>query len=266
LIRIVVTGAAGRMGSESVKAVWREKDMKLVGAVDVERENEDVGFIIGEGETGIRIQSNLEKVFQDAKPDVVVDFTNMEVVLNNVKKAVEYGVRPVVGTTGMGKEEIEEISRLCSEKAIGGVIAPNFALGAVLMMRFAEMAAKYFPNVEIIELHHERKLDAPSGTAVKTADIISKARGEYIQDSVAEYEKIYGARGGRFDGGICIHSVRLLGLVVHQEVLFGGVGQTLSIRHDSLNRESFMPGLLLAIRKVMRLEEVVYGLDRLIFE
>lgn len=266
MIKVVVAGAAGRMGSESVKSVWFEEDMELVGAIDVERQNEDVGILIGGGKTGVYIESDLEKVLQQTKPDVLVDFTNMEVVLANVKTAVKYGVRPVVGTTGIAKEEIEEIEKLCREKAIGGVIAPNFALGAVFMMKFAEMAARYFPNVEIIELHHDRKLDAPSGTAIQTAEIISRASGEYQQDAVVEHEKLSGSRGGQFNGGIRIHSVRLPGLVAHQEVLFGGEGQTLSIRHDSLSRKSFMPGLLMAIRKVMRLEGVVYGLDKLIFE
>jgi len=265
LIRVIVVGAAGRMGSESVKAVWHEKDLELVGAVDIEKENEDIGYIIGSEKTGIHIQSNLEEVFENKSPDVMVDFTNMETVLKNVKTAVKYGVRPVVGTTGMRQEEMEEISRLCEKGELGGIIAPNFALGAVLMMKFAEIAAKYFPDVEIIELHHERKLDAPSGTAIKTAEIISKVRGEYRQE-VIEHEKLSGVRGGRFDGGISIHSIRLPGLVAHQEVLFGGAGQTLSIRHDSLNRESFMPGLLLAIRKVMRLKGVVYGLEKIMFE
>jgi dihydrodipicolinate reductase (EC 1.3.1.26) len=146
------------------------------------------------------------------------------------------------------------------------VIAPNFAIGALLMINFAARAARFFPHVEIIELHHDQKLDAPSGTALKTAEAVLKQRGDFQQGLPIEVEKLSGARGGRFDGGIRLHSVRLPGLVAHQEVIFGGLGQTLTIRHDSNSRESFMPGVLMAIRKVMHLEEVVYGLENLIFE
>ncbi|AEG16054.1 4-hydroxy-tetrahydrodipicolinate reductase [Desulfofundulus sp. TPOSR] len=266
MIRVVVTGACGRMGREVLKTVWQAEDMVLVGAVDVRGEGQDVGPLWGAPEVGVTLQGDLEKVLAETRPDVMVDFTTPDVVAENIKTALRHRVRPVVGTTGMSSRELEEIRALAEELKLGCVIAPNFAIGAVLMIRFAAEAARYLPHVEIIELHHDQKLDAPSGTAIKTAEVVAAARGDFRQGLPTEVEKIPGARGGSFDGGIRIHSVRLPGLVAHQEVIFGGLGQTLSIRHDSISRESFMPGVLLAIRRVMHLEGVVYGLENLLFE
>lgn len=253
------------MGREVLKAVWNADDIELVGAVDPVA-GEDVGQLIGVGETGLKITADLAAALDSTRPDVMVDFTTPRSVAENVRVALSRGVRPVVGTTGMSPQEIDEIREMASARRLGCVIAPNFAIGAVLMMRFAAEAAKHFPHVEIVELHHDQKLDAPSGTAIKTAEIIARCRGDFYQGLPVEEEKIAGVRGGKFDGGIRIHSVRLPGLVAHQEVIFGGLGQTLTIRHDSISRESFMPGVLLAIRKVMHLEGVVYGLENLIFE
>lgn len=177
--------------------------------------------------------------------------------------ALSHGVRPVVGTTGFSETDIEELRRLAEEKELGAIIAPNFAIGAILMMKFAQMAANYFEDVEIIEKHHDRKLDAPSGTAIKTAELISKVRQSKQQGHPDEKEELVGARGANVDG-MRIHSVRLPGLVAHQEVIFGGVGQTLTIRHDSLNRESFMPGVKLAVEAVLNLKTLVYGLEHII--
>ncbi len=266
MIRVIVVGAAGRMGREVLKSVWNSEDMQLVGAVDIRDEGQDVGTLIGMGEAGILLQENLERVFQDTGPDVMVDFTIPESVAANIKLALQYRVRPVVGTTGLSSIELAEIVEAASRKRVGGVIAPNFAIGALLMINFAAQAARFFPHVEIIELHHDQKLDAPSGTALTTAEAVLKQRGDFQQGLPIEVEKLSGARGGRFDGGIRLHSVRLPGLVAHQEVIFGGLGQTLTIRHDSISRESFMPGVLTAIRKVMHLEGVVYGLENLIFD
>lgn len=265
MIRVIVTGACGRMGREVLKAVWRAKDMELSGAVDVRSEGIDVGEILGVGNTGICIKQDLEEVLATVKPDVAVDFTTPDSVFRNTMKYLKYKVRPVVGTTGMGLAQIQEIIEASQREQVGGLIAPNFAIGALLMMKFAAEAARYMPQVEIIELHHDKKLDAPSGTAIKTAEMIAeqKAASEGVKGGV---EKIHGVRGGDFGWGIRIHSVRLSGLVAHQEVIFGGEGETLTIRHDSLNRESFMPGVLFGIRKVMELKKVVYGLDKLLFE
>lgn len=266
MIKVVVVGANGRMGRVVSKAVWQAEDMVLVGAVDVRGEGQDIGLLWGSSEVGVTLQPDLERVLHQTAPDVVVDFTSPDAVAENVKTALRNRVRAVVGTTGMSAAELEEIRDLAQRQRVGCVVAPNFAIGAVLLIRFAAEAAKYFPHVEIIELHHDQKLDAPSGTALKTAEAIAATRGDFRQGLPAEVEKLPGARGACFDGGIRLHSVRLPGLVAHQEVIFGGLGQTLSLRHDSLSRESFIPGVLLAIRRVMDLEEMVYGLDKLIFE
>jgi 4-hydroxy-tetrahydrodipicolinate reductase len=177
--------------------------------------------------------------------------------------ALARGIRPVVGTTGLSPEQLKELANRFQEAQLGAIIAPNFAIGAILCMKFAAMAAKYMPHVEIIELHHDRKLDAPSGTALKTAELIAQARHSFKQGHPEEEELIPGARGAEYHG-FRIHSVRLPGLIAHQEVLFGATGQTLSIRHDSISRESFMPGVNLAIKAVMNLDHLVYGLEHLL--
>lgn len=265
MIRVAVIGALGKMGQESCKAILNADGMDLVGAVDNKEIGNSFAAIMGKPDMGIFYSTDLEEVIKEAKPDVLVDFTRPGIVQGNTEIALQYGVRPVIGTTGLNGAEIDKFIKLSAEKKIGGLIAPNFAIGALLMIKFAAEAAKYLPHVEIIELHHDQKMDAPSGTAIKTAEAIESVRGFMAQGMPSEFEKIEGARGGNYEG-MRIHSVRLPGYVAHQEVLFGGIGQTLSIRHDSISRESFMPGLILAIRKVMGLESLVYGLENLLFE
>jgi 4-hydroxy-tetrahydrodipicolinate reductase len=194
---------------------------------------------------------------------VVVDFTRAEAAFANAQKALGAGVSPVVGTTGMSPEQIDTLRRLAEERSTGAIVAPNFALGAVLLMRFAAQAARYLPEVEIIELHHEKKADAPSGTAIKTAEMIRAARAPERVARPTETILVDGSRGGDFDG-IRIHSVRLPGYVAHEEVIFGGVGQTLTLRHDSIDRISFMPGVLMACKRVRGLNRLVYGLEHLL--
>lgn len=266
MIRVVVSGAAGRMGTEVLKAVWNAEDIELAGAVDIRRHGEDLGVIMGLGPIGITLQGNLDRALKSIRPDVVVDFTDPQAVADNIRIILKNGVRPVVGTTGLGSSEINEMRELSKAMGLGCIIAPNFAIGALLMIKFAREAVKYFPHVEIIEQHHDQKVDAPSGTAIKTAEVISSQRGDFRQGALNEVESIDGARGAEFDSGIRIHSVRLPGLVAHQEVILGGLGQTLTIRHDSISRESFMPGVLLAVRKVMGLQDLIYGLENVIFE
>lgn len=253
------------MGREVVKAILREEDLHLVGAVDTSNNGIDIAVLAGLEPCGVPVAQNLPRVLQETAPDVMVDFTTPETVVENMKLAVENKVNLVVGTTGISPEEIRHIDELARAAGVGVVIAPNFAIGAILMMRFAAQAARYLPYVEIIELHHDQKLDAPSGTAVKTAELIMESRENFRQGHPDEYEKFPGARGGEF-GGMRLHSVRLPGLVAHQEVIFGGLGQTLTIRHDSINRESFMPGVILATRKAVDLKGVTYGLENLITE
>ncbi|OPY59100.1 MAG: 4-hydroxy-tetrahydrodipicolinate reductase [Pelotomaculum sp. PtaU1.Bin035] len=266
MLRVVVAGAYGRMGREVVKAIWNTDDLELVGAADSKREGVDIGSLIEAGNTGMVIDKDIEELLVRVRPDVAVDFTAPQAVYHNTITCLNHGVRPVVGTTGMNPGQIQEIIDLSRKLGIGGLVAPNFAIGALLMIKFATEAARHLPHVEIIELHHDQKLDAPSGTAIKTAEAIIEQRGDFQQGLATETENIAGVRGGKLSGGVRIHSVRLPGLVAHQEVVFGGLGQTLTIRHDSITRESFMPGVLLGIRKVIHLERVVYGLDKLLFD
>lgn len=262
-LKVVVAGASGRMGKVVSKAILEDETLTLVGAVDPIGVGEDVGILVGAKGTGIYITRDLAKVLQEKKPDVVVDFTVPEAALANAYLALEARVNVVVGTTGLSEAQLERLTRLSKEQGVGVIVAPNFAVGAVLMMRFAREAAKYFSHVEIIELHHDQKLDAPSGTAFKTAELIREERRVFGLGNPASYERLIGARGGDY-AGIRIHSVRLPGLVAHQEVIFGEQGQTLTIRHDSLSRDAFVPGVLLAIKKVSQIKGVVYGLENLL--
>jgi 4-hydroxy-tetrahydrodipicolinate reductase len=260
IISVIVAGAAGRMGQEVVKTVLNDPDLELVGAVDIMEAGCDAGRLVGMTDCGVLISDNLQAVLQGRRADVLVDFTNAQAAARNAKIALKVGVAPIIGATGLDEAEIGELRKAAKRAAIGMLIVPNFTLGAVLMMSFARQAARYFPNVEIIELHHDQKIDAPSGTALLTAQSISTERKPFTQGHPQEYEKLAGARGGDWNG-IRVHSIRLPGLVAHQEVIFGGRGQVLTIRHDSLNRESYMPGVILAIKKVRQLQGVNIGLE-----
>lgn len=261
-MKVIVCGACGKMGRSVLKAVWEDAALELVGAVDVNA-GADVGALIGVQPLGIVVGADLQAVIDAAKPDVMVDFTRPDVVFGNAATALKSGVCPVIGTTGLSQAQKDEIARLSRAHGTGAFIAPNFAIGAVLMMKLAKDAAKYLPHVEIIELHHDQKLDAPSGTALSTAEMIRETRGSMRQGHPDEVEKVAGARGADVDG-IRIHSVRLPGYVAHQEVIFGGLGQTLTIRHDSISRDSFMPGVVLACKKVKALDGLVVGLENLL--
>jgi len=260
-IRVFVAGACGKMGTETVKTLLKQEDMELVGVSDIQNPGKDIGTFLGLPPLGIKIADFLDvKTLQELRADILVDFTNPQSVFSNAKTAIKAGVVPVIGATGLDDHEIAELEELAKEQGVGIFIAPNFALGAILMMKFARETAKYFKHVDIIEYHHDQKLDAPSGTALKTAEIISEVRQPMIQGHPNEYEKIPGARGGDFNG-IHIHSVRLPGMLAHQEVLFGGFGQTLTIRHDAYTRETYRPGVMLAIRKAYKMTGLVIGLE-----
>ena len=230
------------MGKESVKAVSEDPDLDLVAQTD--------------------LGDNLPGEISQTKAQVVVDFTTAAAAMKNAGCIIESGARPVIGTSGLLPEQVAELQKLCNKQNLGGIIVPNFAIGAVLMMKYSQDAAKYFPHVEVIELHHDLKADAPSGTAIKTANLLAESRGSALP-TVNEKEILSGARGANTED-IRIHSVRLPGLVAHQEVIFGGQSQTLTIRHDSIHRDSFMPGVCLACKKVMDLNELVYGLEHLL--
>lgn len=261
MVRVLVTGAAGKMGREVVKAVTAEPDMTVVAAVDPASEGKTVDDGLG-GE--IEVVGDLVQALAAAGPDVMVDFTHPTVVEGNLRIALEAGIDCVVGTTGLSEDTLATLVESAPEGTTL-FMAPNFAIGAVLMMRFAQQAARWMPNVEIIELHHDRKADAPSGTALRTAALIAEARGVEPSIPGRETELVEGARGA-FAAGIATHSVRLPGLVAHQEVIFGAQGQILTVRHDSIDRTSFMPGVVLACRRVGGLSGLVVGLEQLLGE
>jgi len=263
MIRVLVCGAYGQMGREVLKAIHKDDQLTIIGAVDIRSDFADVGDLIGVGKIGVTVGNDLQTVINETKPQVMVDFTSPAAVMNNIRIAINNGVCPVVGTTGLTEQDIEEVRTLVAKTKVNAIIAPNFSIGAVLLMRLAQEAAKYLPHVEIIEMHHDKKLDAPSGTALRTAQLIAEQRGILRQGHPDEKEKLTGVRGGEL-AGIRLHSVRLPGLVAHQEVIFGGLGQILSIRHDSISRESFMPGVILACKRVLTIDGFVYGLEHLI--
>jgi len=262
-VKIIVAGPRGRMGKEAVKMVQETEEFELVSVLDHKNDGKLLSEIPGFSNSNVPIYTNIEECLQKSDADVLVDLTIPETGYLHTKTAIQYGVRPVVGTTGFTKDQLEELTDLAEEKEIGCIIAPNFAIGAVLMMKFSQMAAKYFPDVEIIELHHDQKLDAPSGTAVKTAQMISESREKKEQGHPNEKETLTGARGANLDG-MHIHSVRLPGLIAHQQVLFGADGQSLTIRHDSYNRASFMSGVKVSIKTVLDLSTLVYGLENIL--
>lgn len=255
-IKVAVSGACGKMGQAVVKAVKEERDLELVAAIDVLCSEETLG--------GVMVEDSLELALEQKDIDVVVDFTMPDLVYKHTRLILEHDARPVIGTTGLTEEQLAEIKQISEQKGLGCLVAPNFAVGAVLMMMFAQKASKYFSNAEIIETHHNKKKDAPSGTAIKTAQLMAQEREKFGLDNCAETETLQGSRGGTTAAGIHIHSVRLPGFVAHQEVIFGGSGQALTIRHDSFDRISFMPGVVLGIRQVMANNEFVYGLENIL--
>lgn len=263
MIKIVVAGFKGKMGNTATHMVLNTEGFELTGVLDPHAEESNLNELGEYSSADIPVFTDKEELVNTVQADVWIDFTIPDVAYENTQFALKKGIRPVVGTTGLSDEQVDELKSIAKEKQIGGLIAPNFAIGAVLMMQFSQQVAKYFPDVEIIEMHHDNKLDAPSGTAKTTADMIYETRGEHQQGHPNEKETIEGARGADLHG-IKIHSVRLPGLVAHQQVQFGNVGEGLTIRHDSYDRSSFMTGVALGCRKVMELKELVHGLDKLL--
>lgn len=256
-INIVLAGPRGKMGTEAVKMIDNEERFKLVAVIDRKRDD------VTNTDNTVPVYYDAKTCFQEIKPDVFIDLTVPDAGFNHTKTALQNNIRSVVGTSGFTEAQIEELRTIAKETNTGCIIAPNFALGAVLMMAFSKVAAQYFPDVEIIEKHHDQKIDAPSGTAVKTIDMIKQVREAKKQGHPDEYETIKGSRGGDVEG-IKVHSVRLPGLVAHQEVIFGGKSELFTIKHDSFHRESFMGGLKLAIDKVMDMNELIYGLEHVL--
>ena len=249
MIKVAVCGALGKMGKEVCETVKAQSDMELVARIDI---------------LGDDTYKSIQDAAKENKIDVLVDFTQPKSIYENAKYCLNNGIKIVIGTTGLKDEEIEDLKILSKEINTGCFIAPNFSTGAVLMMMFARQAAKYFDNAEIIELHHNQKKDAPSGTAIKTALMMSEENSDFTKGNCPETETIKGARGGISYNNIHIHSVRMPGYVASQEVLLGSNGQILKIRHDSIDRKCYMDGVMLALRHVVNKNSFTYGLEHIL--
>lgn len=258
-IRVVIQGVTGRMGSETARAVCRESGMDLVAAVSRSAPGHE--FPLPDGSGTIPLARSIGDLVSDA--DVVVDFTNPEGAMTSIRAAAAKGVHVVSGTTGLTNADLDEARKLAQDAGTGVIIAPNFALGAVLMVHLAKEAARFFDYAELTEVHHEAKVDAPSGTALAIARAAVEGKGGHFLAPKAEKETLPGTRGGVHDG-ISVHSGRMPGRVAHHELVFGTLGQTLTIRHDSINRESFMPGVVLAIREVANRPGLTLGLENVL--
>jgi 4-hydroxy-tetrahydrodipicolinate reductase len=275
-IPVVVAGALGRMGAEVIKAVVAAPDCALVGAIDTTpgHEGEDVGLALGLGELEVALSADFEgtlcqasQAVRQAGPGggaVLVDFTHPSVVFEHCRGAFAYGVHPVIGTTGLRPDQLADLATFADKASMGGAVVPNFCVGMVLLQQAAAAAARFYDYAELTELHHNRKADAPSGTCLKTAELMEELGKPFNPPQVEEHESLAGCRGGLRDSGLRLHSVRLPGLVAHQEVMFGSPGETYTLRHDTIDRSAYMPGVLLTVRKVRRLGGLVYGLERLL--
>ncbi|HVY53934.1 MAG TPA: 4-hydroxy-tetrahydrodipicolinate reductase [Gammaproteobacteria bacterium] len=242
-IRVLLNGATGRMGQVTSKAIQEDPDLDLVA------------------ETGRN--DNLAQAIKKTEAQVVIDFTRPEAVYQNALTIIKSGARPVIGTTGLKTLQIEKLQILSKQLKRGGIIAPNFSIGVVLLIKYAQEFAKHFPQVEIIEMHHDKKKDCPSGTAIFTAEAIAKTRKATKSSAVSIHENIKGSRGANYKN-IPIHAVRLPGLVAHEQIIFGDIGETITLRHDCIDRQCFMRGVLLACKKVMKLKQLVYGLEEIL--
>lgn len=253
--KIVVNGANGKMGKKVVDLILNKDNTELVGVCD----KKGLGKKIDSSD--LIIKDNLAQILKEKNVDLVIDFTTPDSVMNNIRIVLDKNVNMIVGTTGITNENLAEVRKIIGNNKI--IIAPNFAIGAVLMMEFSQKAAKYMDDAEIIELHHDQKIDSPSGTSIRTAELINENFAKNKEDRKDYIESLSGARGAKKDR-INIHSVRLKGLVAHQQVIFGAEGQSLTIKHDSYDRSSFMPGVALAIDKIDQVSGLVYGLENIL--
>jgi 4-hydroxy-tetrahydrodipicolinate reductase len=266
-ITVAIAGINGRMGRTSVQAIQSAANLKLVGAFGKEQAEyvgkkieEVVGLPYNE-RTAILVSNNLTDCLDKCAPDVLLDFTEATSALRHGIKALEHKVRPVIGTSGLTAEHLKELEHSTNQHNVGAMVVPNFSVGAILMMNFAEQAGHLFKNAEIVEMHKLGKLDAPSGTAMHTAKKISNSGHVYNESSIEENEILPGARGGKTDNGLRVHSVRLPGILSHQEVYFAQEGELLTIKHESFNTKCFIQGILISLQAVMKLKSLVVGLD-----
>ncbi len=274
-IPVLVSGALGRMGREVVNSVLESSDCELVAAIDLNEKNngENISQLLNLQSCDVFVSNDLEgtlcsisqKYRNDTIKPVLVDFTHPNSVFENTRSAIAYGISPIVGTTGLSPSEINDLSIFSQKADVPCAIIPNFSVGMVLLQQAASVAAKFYDNIELIEMHHNQKADSPSGTCIKTAEMIEEYPKQYNKSLVKEFESIKGVRGGVRDSGLNIHSIRLPGLLAHQVVIMGSPGETYTIRHDTIDRKAYMPGVLQAIRKIGNFSSLVYGLEKLIF-
>ena len=272
---VLVSGALGRMGSEVVNSVLNSSDCELVAAIDTNKKNngENISQLLNLKKSEVIVSNDLEgslcSISQDYRNEkikpVLVDFTHPDSVYENTRSAIAYGISPVVGTTGLTPSQINDLAIFAQKANIGCAIIPNFSVGMVLLQQAASVAAKFYDNIELIEMHHNQKADSPSGTCIKTAEMIEEYPKKYNQSLVKETESLKGVRGGLRDSGLNIHSIRLPGLLAHQVVIMGSPGETYTIKHDTIDRKAYMPGVLQAIRKIGKFDSLIYGLEKLIF-
>ena len=272
---VLVSGALGRMGSEVVNSVLNSSDCELVAAIDTNKKNngENISQLLNLKKSDVLVSNDLEgslcSISQDYRNEnikpVLVDFTHPDSVYENTRSAIAYGISPVVGTTGLTPSQINDLAIFAQKANIGCAIIPNFSVGMVLLQQAASVAAKFYDNIELIEMHHNQKADSPSGTCIKTAEMIEEYPKKYNQSLVKETESLKGVRGGVRDSGLNIHSIRLPGLLAHQVVIMGSPGETYTIKHDTIDRKAYMPGVLQAIRKIGKFDSLIYGLEKLLF-
>ena len=274
-IPVLVSGALGKMGSEVVNTVLNSPDCELVAAIDINKQNngKNISQLLNLKSSEVFVSNDLEGSLcsisqdyrnQNIKP-VLVDFTHPDSVFDNTRSAIAYGISPIIGTTGLSSSQINDLSIFAQKAEVGCAIIPNFSVGMVLLQQAASVAAKFYDNIELIEMHHNQKADSPSGTCIKTAEMIEEYPKQYNKNLVKESDSLKGVRGGVRDSGLNIHSIRLPGLLAHQVVIMGSPGETYTIRHDTIDRKAYMPGVLQAIRKIGKFKSLVYGLERLIF-
>ena len=274
-IPVLVSGALGRMGSEVVNSILNSSDCELVAAIDINKKNngENISQLLNLKKSDVLVSNDLEGSLcsisqeyrnQNIKP-VLVDFTHPDSVFDNTRSAIAYGISPIIGTTGLSPSQINDLSIFAQKAEVGCAIIPNFSVGMVLLQQAASVAAKFYDNIELIEMHHNQKADSPSGTCIKTAEMIEEYPKQFNEGLVEESESLNGVRGGVRKSGLNIHSIRLPGLLAHQVVIMGSPGETYTIKHDTIDRKAYMPGVLQAIRKIGYFKSLVYGLERLLF-
>ena len=275
-IPVLVAGALGRMGSEVIKAINSSNDYELVGAIDnqKEKEGQDVGSLIGLGPLDVFISCDFEGSLCAASQNiskseknngaVLVDFTHPNCAYKHTRTAIAYGVHPVIGTTGITTEQLDDLTKFAEKACIGSAVIPNFSVGMVLLQQAAATASRFYEYAELTEMHHNKKADAPSGTCIKTAELIEEQRSTFNKSLVNEEESLAGSRGGARPSGLRLHSTRLPGLVAHQQVIFGSNGETYELRHNTIDRSAYMPGVLLVIKKIRLFNKLIYGLEKIL--